>query len=64
MDKLPSKILGIKIDTAEIQKETAGSNILYLSETLSKIKVEKPNKMHEQIIASKISGDNKGGKFQ
>lgn len=63
LDKLPTKILGRKIDTAEVKKETAGSNVLYLSETISKIKVEKPNKMHEQIIASKISGDNKGMSF-
>lgn len=63
LNKLPTKILGRKIDSAEVEKETGGSNVLYLSETISKIKVEKPNKMYEQIIASKISGDSKGLSF-
>lgn len=61
--KVPKRILGLKIDSAELEKEKAGSDILYLSETFSKIKVDKPNKMSERIIASKVSGDNKGLSF-
>lgn len=60
--KVPNKILGIKIDSNEVGL-TKESNILYLSETISQIKVQKPNKMSEKIIASKVSGDNKGLSF-
>lgn len=60
---LPKKILGKKIDLGDDMKsnlDSTGSGILYLSETISKITFEKPNKLKEKIIASKISGNNKG----
>ena len=59
---LPEKILGQKLDLdgMEIGLDSTRSGILYLSETMSKITVQKPNKLKERIIASKISGDDKG----
>lgn len=60
---LPKKILGQKIDLgADMSSnlDSTGTGILYLSETISKIAFEKPNKLKEKIIASKISGNNKG----
>ncbi len=60
---LPKKILGQKVDLgADMASnlDSTGSGILYLSETVSKITFEKPAKLKEKIIASKISGNNRG----
>jgi Family of unknown function (DUF5686)/CarboxypepD_reg-like domain len=60
---LPKKIMGIKVDLGEQMAsnlDSTGSGILYLSETVSKITFEKPANMKERIIASKISGNDKG----
>lgn len=40
--------------------DSTGTGIIYLSETVSKIIFEKPNNLKERIIASKISGNDKG----
>ncbi|WP_035649749.1 DUF5686 and carboxypeptidase regulatory-like domain-containing protein [Flavobacterium sp. ASV13] len=60
---LPKKILGKKVDLgADMASnlDSTGTGILYLSETVSKITFEKPDKLKEKIIASKISGNNRG----
>ena len=60
---LPKKIMGLKVDIGEEMAsnlDSTGTGILYLSETISKITFEKPNNLKEKIIASKISGNNKG----
>ena len=60
---LPKKILGQKVDLGDDMAsnlDSTGTGILYLSETVSKITFEKPNKLKEKIIASRISGNNKG----
>ncbi len=60
---LPKKIMGIKVDIGaqmESNLDSTGSGIIYLSETVSKIISEKPDKLKERIIASKISGNDKG----
>ncbi|WP_068845033.1 DUF5686 and carboxypeptidase regulatory-like domain-containing protein [Flavobacterium chilense] len=60
---LPKKILGKKVDLGQDMAsnlDSTGTGILYLSETISKITFEKPNKLKEKIIASRISGNNKG----
>ena len=60
---LPKKILGKKVDLGPDMAsnlDSTGTGILYLSETTSKIIFEKPDKLKEKIIASKISGNNKG----
>ncbi|PBJ13695.1 DUF5686 and carboxypeptidase regulatory-like domain-containing protein [Flavobacterium sp. ACN6] len=60
---LPKKILGQKVDLgADMASnlDSTGTGILYLSETVSKITFEKPAKLKEKIIASKISGNNRG----
>ncbi|WPO79287.1 DUF5686 and carboxypeptidase regulatory-like domain-containing protein [Flavobacterium sp. KACC 22761] len=60
---LPKKILGQKVDLGDDMAsnlDSTGTGILYLSETVSKISFEKPNKLKENIIASKISGNNRG----
>ncbi|WP_163407626.1 DUF5686 and carboxypeptidase regulatory-like domain-containing protein [Flavobacterium ajazii] len=60
---LPKKILGQKVDLGEDMAsnlDSTGTGILYLSETISKITFEKPDKLKEKIIASKISGNDRG----
>ncbi|PIF31195.1 carboxypeptidase-like protein [Flavobacterium sp. 9] len=60
---LPKKIMGMKVDIGDEMAsnlDSTGTGILYLSETISKISFEKPGKLKEKIIASKISGNNKG----
>lgn len=60
---LPKKIMGMKVDVGDDMNanlDSTGSGILYLSETVSKLVFEKPNHFKENIIASKISGNNNG----
>ena len=56
----PKKILGQEIGDMDGSLDSTGSGIIYLSETISKIMFEKPNNFKEKIIASKISGNDKG----
>ena len=55
----PKKILGQKVDEEGILDST-GTGIVYLSETVSRITFQKPDKLKENIIASKISGNDNG----
>ena len=57
---LPKKIMGQKIGDLDGAVDSTGTGIIYLSETVSKIIFEKPDNLKERIIASKVSGDNKG----
>lgn len=60
---LPKKIMGQKVDLdADMASnlDSTGTGVLYLSETVSKITFEKPDKLKEKIVASKISGNNRG----
>mgnify|MGYP000223789676 FL=1 len=58
----PEKFLGqeVKLD---IGLDSTRSGILYLSETISKIKYQKPNQLIETIGASKVSGNSNGFSF-
>jgi len=57
---LPKKIFGQKIEAPEGMVDSTGSGILYLSETVSHIIFEQPNNIKERIVASKISGNDRG----
>ena len=61
VENVPDKIMGVKVemDDQEIL-DTTGSGIMYLSETVSHITFEQPNKLKERIVASKISGNDNG----
>lgn len=59
----PKKILGQKIDMFDEVLDSTRSGILYLSETVSRITFQKPDKMKETIIASKVSGNDSGFSF-
>ncbi len=56
----PKKIFGQKIGDLNGALDSTGTGIISLSETFSKIVYEKPNKLSEVVVASKVSGDNNG----
>jgi len=55
MDEKPDKILG--------QTVTIDTGILYLSESVSEFAFERPDKISERMISSKVSGDEQGFSF-
>lgn len=58
---VPKKILGQEVgDLGGAIDTTTQSGVFYLSETVSHIKYQKPGKLNEEIIASKVSGENNG----
>ncbi|WP_338409231.1 DUF5686 and carboxypeptidase regulatory-like domain-containing protein [uncultured Flavobacterium sp.] len=58
---LPKKIMGQQIGDMDGDIDSlTRSGVIYLSETVSKIKVQKPDKLKEIIVASKTAGDSKG----
>ncbi len=56
----PKKILGQKIGDLNGALDSTGTGIISLSETFSKIILEKPNNLKEVVTASKVSGQDKG----
>ncbi|GAA0871667.1 DUF5686 and carboxypeptidase regulatory-like domain-containing protein [Gangjinia marincola] len=59
----PEKILGQDLGDLGGGLDSTRSGIVYLSETVSKIKFKAPDKFNERIIASKISGNDNGVSF-
>jgi len=61
----PKKFLGQNMDkfAKEAGLDTNRSGILYLSESQSKLSFMQPDKVHEEMISSKVSGSNKAFSF-
>lgn len=59
----PKTIMGQKFDFFDEILDSTRSGILYLSETVSKITFQKPDKLKEIIVASKVSGRDNGFSF-
>ncbi len=59
----PKKVLGQKLDMFDDILDSTRTGILYLSETVSKIVYQKPDKLKETILASKVSGNDNGFSF-
>lgn len=59
----PKTVLGQKLDAFDDILDSTRSGILYLSETVSKLTFQKPDKMKEVIVASKVSGNDNGFSF-
>lgn len=55
--KAPKKILGVELDPDNEIDTTTG--IAYLSESVSKFNFKQKDKIKEEMISSKVSGDNK-----
>ncbi len=54
----PKKILGQKIDFGD--GDTSKNKMIYLSETISRYSVDKPNKEKVDVISSRVSGQSDG----
>ncbi len=57
----PDKILGMKVDMSETIDSTTG--IFYLSESVSKLYVKRPDRTKEIMVSSKVSGHNRSFSF-
>ena len=57
IEKHPKKLLGHDISN-DILGLIDSSNIVYLSESVSKFNFKQPDKIKEEMISSKVSGDN------
>jgi hypothetical protein len=57
----PKKLFGEKVDLSEILDTTTG--IIYLSESVSKLNFKKPDHVREEMISSKVSGNNRSFSF-
>lgn len=59
--KLPRKILGQKIDTADYKEmgvDSAGKGVIYLSESITNIAFKKPDKVKLEVVSGRESGSN------
>ncbi len=56
----PKKFLGFDVEkaTREMGLDSTRKGIIYLSESESKYSFMHPNKVHEEMISSKVSGSN------
>ncbi|REJ82384.1 MAG: carboxypeptidase-like regulatory domain-containing protein [Bacteroidetes bacterium] len=61
LDSVPRKIFGQKVELDNIIDST--SNIFYLSESVSELYFKRPDKVFEEMISSKVSGDPKAYSF-
>lgn len=60
LENIPSKILGQQIGDLGASVDTTGNGIIYLSETVSKLKYKYPGNIHETVLASRSSGEDSG----
>ena len=58
----PKKFMGRDIQKT-LDLDTNRQGILYLSETQSTFSFKRPNKIHEEMVSSKISGNNNAFSF-
>ncbi len=60
---VPEKIMGQEVGDFDGMLDSTRTGIIYLSETISEIAFQKPDKFTEKIIASKVSGNDNGFSF-
>src|SRR5690606_30986635 len=60
---VPEKIMGQEVGDFGGMLDSTRTGIIYLSETISEIAYQKPDKFTEKIIASKVSGNDNGFSF-
>lgn len=59
--RLPNKILGRKIpeeDRREMMLDSSGKGIIYLSESVSKVRIKQPDKFKMEVMSSRVSGND------
>lgn len=59
----PSKFFGQKIDKADMGVDSAGKGILFLSESITKIAYQAPDKLKLETVATRSSGGGLGISF-
>ncbi|GGE28378.1 DUF5686 and carboxypeptidase regulatory-like domain-containing protein [Psychroflexus planctonicus] len=59
-ENIPEKILGMEVGDMDGTLDSTRSGIIYLSETVSKIYYQSPDRFREEITASKVSGNDNG----
>lgn len=59
----PQKIMGVEIGDMGGSLDSTRQGIVYLSESVSKVNYEHPGKFQEEMISSKVSGNNNGFSF-
>jgi len=59
----PKKMFGQDLDDFFVGLDSARNGIVYLSETMSKVKFKAPNNFKEHMLASKVSGKKQGFSF-
>jgi hypothetical protein len=59
----PERLMGQNIGNLEGTLDTNRKGILYLSESVSKYSFERPDRVREEMISSKVSGDDNGFSF-
>ncbi len=60
---VPEKIMGIEIGDMGGVLDTTGSGIVYLSESVSNLYFKAPDQYKEEMISSKVSGNDNGFSF-
>jgi hypothetical protein len=63
VENVPEKIMGQEVGDFDGMLDSTRTGIIYLSETISEIAYQKPDKFTEKIIASKVSGNDNGFSF-
>jgi hypothetical protein len=58
---LPEKFMGQKIEKKEVGVDSSGKGIIYLSEAVSKIYKDYPDKFKMDVLSSRVSGSNSFG---
>ena len=61
---LPKRVMGQKVEEEDRQSmgvDSTGKGIIYLSESVSKLAVEQPNKYKLEVVSSRVSGSNSFG---
>ncbi|WP_034057903.1 DUF5686 and carboxypeptidase regulatory-like domain-containing protein [Lacinutrix jangbogonensis] len=59
----PEKLFGQEVGDLDGALDSTRTGIIYLSETISKLEYQKPRRLKEKILASKVSGDASGFSF-
>jgi hypothetical protein len=61
MINLPEKIFGKKIpedDRNEMGLDSSGKGIIYLTESVTKVSAEEPDKLKLEVVSTRVSGNN------
>ncbi len=61
LDAVPKKVFGQKVDPKDMGVDSTGKGIAYLSESVSELFIQKPDKFKLNVKQSRVSGSNSFG---